>query len=77
MTEMIERVARALQEGDDAFPSGSPIDPWYRGAAMAAIEVMREPTDEMLDAGGIAFAHYTDKRESIRLWQAMIDAALK
>ena len=69
MNEMIERVEVAIMH---ALTGGTMLD-----AARAAVEAMREPTDQMLDAGGEAFAHYTDKRESTRLWRAMIDEALK
>ena len=66
MTEMVERVARAI-----ASHVGYADDDWFKygPAARAAIAAMREPTEEMLKA---AYAKAFDKE----IWQAMIDAAL-
>lgn len=78
MMDMVERVARAIYEGRN----GPKCEPWahkpkghqdpYRADARAAIEAMREPTDEMtmafiftMKAGDFESAH-----------NAMIDAAL-
>lgn len=60
MTDMVEKVARAIYEADDVW---SAAFPWpdmpptreqsadeYRRVARAAIEAMREPTEEQLDA---------------------------
>lgn len=46
---MIERVALAISGGDDA----ASILAIHRHRARAALEAMREPTDDMLDAGMI------------------------
>ena len=77
MTEMVERVARALAARKcglvkDPYGERLPDDLWQQCIpdARAAIEAMREPTDKMLDAGP-PFP-YMDKG----VWQAMIDAAL-
>lgn len=59
-TSMIERVARAiakaaLDEGDgmfDAYALTEEVYDGYLSQARAAIEAMREPTEEMLDATG-------------------------
>lgn len=82
MTDMIERVARVIHvqlEPWDAF--GVDRVMWIK-VARAAIAAMREPTDEMNDAGA-------DKcdggcaEESCqfgfmgKIWHAMIDAALE
>jgi hypothetical protein len=85
MTDMIERVAKAVKNCG-VFPLGdmreylSPEDAIT--IARAAVEAMREPTDEMNDAGA-------DKcdggcaEESCqcgfmgKIWTAMIDAALE
>jgi len=86
MSEMIERVARALcrqYELDDGF-SPEQADRAAAGdmhrnfikAARATIEAMREPTDEMLAAGcaGDQEGSFSKSRMD---WQAMIDEALK
>ena len=85
---MIERVALALKakigEAFDATPiPGSPAEwgDWsatggmlnLEDVARAAIEAMREPTQEMLRAGWAA-AHDEDAGDC---WRDMIDAALK
>lgn len=66
MSEMVERVARAIastrgRDPDDTaggpHPGGTWLEkgePWWRGdvdAARAAIEAMREPTEKMIEAG--------------------------
>jgi len=47
----------------------------YRKVARAAIEAMREPTKEMLEAGQKAWASDPQKKVAT-LYRAMIDAAL-
>ena len=82
--EMIERVAKALY----AHATGNTDDwymtnptPWHK-AARAAIEAMRQCTDEMNDAGSDQ-CDGGEAEESCRcgfmgkIWTAMIDAALK
>lgn len=79
MSEMIERVAKALKGYEAAvlLDTGS-VNPggkeYWEGKARAAIEAMREPTAAMIDAGddstgssGLAIVH----------WETMIDEALK
>lgn len=93
MSDMIERVARAIYEGRN----GPGAKPWasqpkvhrafYLLDAHAAIEAMREPTEQMLSVekpmchlgdgppnytGGHNWLLKADKQ----MWQAMIDAAL-
>jgi len=68
MTEMVERVALAISGGDDP----ASILAIHRSRARAAIEAMREPTKEMLDAGMIHCG--VDLRSE---YCAMIDEALK
>lgn len=73
MSEMIERVARAIQ-GCDSSAGAT-----YEQAARAAIEAMREPTDAMVDCA-------VDAIDQIPTWAnleivfaahaAMINAAL-
>lgn len=68
MSEMVERVARAIWEigaSDDISECDAAM------YASAAIEAMREPTQEMVDAA-IANADGV-----ILPWDAMIDAALE
>lgn len=72
MNDMIERVAREI---DDALTR---IGGWEEcsgedmvAVARAAIEAMRSPTAEMVDAAG---SHWGTALESD--WQTMIDAAL-
>ena len=85
MSDMIERVARALcrDYGDDPDQRcvGGLIDGprWYlwRGKARCAIEAMRVPTDEMNDApyhSGAITGLLPHDAENV--WRAMIDAAL-
>lgn len=87
MSEMIERVARALCVEDDENPDeiinvGKPRWWLYNCAARAAIEAIREPTEGMLDAarevtkGQSFFANYPRKIDAM-VHRAMIDAALK
>lgn len=83
MSEMVERVARAISEADGA-PWEHMSDAHKRGtreAARAAIEAMREPTPavrEQLaawsanDPGDITGSANLDE-----MWAALIDAALQ
>ncbi len=64
--EMIEKVAKAIR---DSFNSND-VDCYP--IAKAAIAAMREPTEEMIDAGA-----YDLNMKLQQQWQAMIDAALK
>jgi hypothetical protein len=69
MSEMIKRVAKALW--DDRHPERSWSDDErrdYEGHARAAMEAMRDPTDEMLGS-----RYGTEPR---RVFTEMIDAAL-
>lgn len=76
-TDTIERVARAIH-------AARPATPWdgiawkdlpdhekgeLRGQAVAAIEAMREPSEEMLRVG-------VDRNMADGYWRLMIDAAL-
>lgn len=79
MSEMVERVARALYAvntgGAASWEDEAPeFQQWVCEQARAAIAAMREPTEAMVEegaseiraAGGPEF-----------VWRAMIDAALK
>ena len=85
MSEMIERVARAIYEGRN----GRGCKSWsllpkshrepYQKDARVALEAVREPSDAMLAApikGGFPMepASYSGNRS--HLWRAMIDIAL-
>jgi len=84
MSEMIERVAKAIEAASQP-PGQKDYKILMENAARAAIEAMREPTDSMIveamttayptvaEAGGVL----EQGRAAARLeWQAMIDAAL-
>lgn len=73
MSEMIERVARAIDEASQP-PGQKDYKVLMKNAARAAIEAMREPTMDMESAASNwqgAQMTYSD------VWRAMIDAALK
>lgn len=85
MTEMIERVAAAIYAVQPHLNTGKPV-PWLEligplreksiELARAAIEAMREPTEEMMDAGESADPTPERDTNAIRVWGRMIDAAL-
>lgn len=69
MNDMIERVAKAiaLRDTTDEF-----------AMTRAAIEAMREPTEEMIKVGFSMTATAQSGTIDIEeVWQAMLDAALK
>jgi hypothetical protein len=74
VSEMVERVARAIYESTQGKWTGVPWAEADRGEhlrqARAAIEAMREPTEGMLDAGPPE--PYMDRW----VWAKMIFAAL-
>lgn len=79
MTEMVERVGRALAEADGYAYAPYPYDVWAR----AAIEAMREPTESMIRVGedwsADAITHHDSrnpKSPPVEAWKAMIEAAL-
>lgn len=84
--EMVERVARAICEanGDDWDREGvDGLADSYVPLARAAIEAMRGPTDDMLDAfmaegqrQGVAFDEWSPPMFPKLMWQAMIESAL-
>jgi hypothetical protein len=85
MSEMVERVAKALSIVDGNHPDAcsndeEEIPAWklYVKDARAAIEAMREPTEAMLnEAVGALDSHNVGSHEANIVWQAMIDEALK
>lgn len=86
MSEMIERVAEAIYNNWANYPTCSVSKSWqetcdklpaqandFRRKAKAAIQAMREPTEEMIKAG----EHYMEiYSNGGGVWQAMIGAAL-
>lgn len=82
--DMVERVARAIYERnskrtnyvwpDDVYPA---IRNRCLRDARAAIEAMREPTEEMVNAGAVAEGDTNLEAQARSLWEAMIDAILK
>lgn len=85
---LLERVARAIAPKawkTLGLPPGfdRPSDQYRRAASLrharAAIEAMREPTEEMAEAGADKASHCDLPVGAIAMqvgWQAMIDAAL-
>ena len=76
--DMVGRVERAILAADDGVFIPDFIDEFgkahFRRIARAAIEAMREPTDEMLRAASPNASHQLVARA---LWQAMIGSILK
>lgn len=73
MTEMIERVARAIAAAGtivDWDEMSVACQEQFTKEARAAIAAMREPSETMVDAG------YQASPPVEYIWQAMIDAAL-
>lgn len=72
MSEMVERVARAIYAHDFMLPVG------WEGSqiiARAAIAAMREPLPEMAEAGRQHINCGNGDAEPV--WEAMIDEALR
>jgi hypothetical protein len=77
MSDMIERVARAICEAERMNPDDA-LGGWvhWQEAARAAIEAMREPSEEMLFAGHRAIKAPDRMLPSRAAWLAMIDVAV-
>ena len=75
---MVEKVARAIlnaHAGDIPVHDADLQWSWWIEEARAAIEAMREPTPEMIDAGRF---RYTLADETVeKSWGYMIQAALE
>lgn len=84
MSEMIERLARALhgcvmQQDADQAPwekLSQPVKQECLLMARAAIEAMREPTNAMIEAADGEYRD-DDRRALVGEWQTMIDVALR
>lgn len=75
MSEMVERVARALREQYDNRTTFE-VTPRFSVMARAAIGALRRPTLAMAVFGDTELAKGFDTN-SQDVWTAMIDAALK
>lgn len=72
MSEMVERVAESLRA---SMPGLTNPEAWpWKTLARAAIEAMREPTEDMADAGAI---ETNSEEDAIECWKAMIEEALR
>jgi hypothetical protein len=69
MTDMIERVAKAINDTMLNCGDYKPI-----GLARAAIAAMRDPDHDMT---GAVLAPCVDRTSTVRSWNKMIDAALE
>lgn len=88
MSEMIKRAAKAIDEASQP-PGQMDYSILMENAARAALQAIREPTQEMLEAGLMAGTNLTTGQPSARLaartagermadqWRAMIDASLQ
>jgi len=82
MTEMVERVARAICESTEAdifdeLDAHSIFRAVYIQQARAAIEAMLEPTDEMDSAGNYEICPANSCECSpFKIYRAMVSAAL-
>jgi hypothetical protein len=87
MSEMVDRMARAMYAASRAKdyvpqPDGY-VNEYDRRMARAALEAMREPTEEMLTAEGEnemgtteRLGEYLDFWDAKGVWKAMVNAAL-
>lgn len=78
MSEIVKRVAEALKL-KRAEKIAQPLSSLYEDMAKAAIEAMREPTEQMIDDGSWveATGEIVGKYAAKECWHEMIDAALK
>jgi hypothetical protein len=77
MSEMIERVARAIEEASVVDWLAQPDYALkMRNCAIAAIKAMREPTEDMVE-GSFLLQEPEHCEERKAIYQAMIDEALK
>jgi hypothetical protein len=82
MSEMVERIARAIEAKSDYVISQHHA----KALARAAIEALRDPSYAMLESGGISITRPGNDEtnsdyeiwdtEVRQIWQAMIDEAL-
>ncbi len=87
MNEMIERVARAMDEAGEKFVADNPDgsnDDLMAALSRAAIKAMREPTETMIFRATTPYIYGIDDKMRatfratiIGYWHAMIDEALR
>lgn len=82
MSEMVERVARAIGNVLVKDSHGECLliatDEQCTEIARAAIEAMREPTEGMKQSGAMVMPDYDpDVNDAAQCWEAMINEALK
>jgi hypothetical protein len=75
MSEMVERMAKALEPKCRAFGGGDLPMQVAREFARTLLEAMREPTDLM--GLGLPKDYKPGSHSATEIWRAMIDAALK
>lgn len=90
MSEMIERVAKALATAEGENPNNTWM--FYENKSRAAIEAMREPSKAQLEAAEDIVVGYDDfacgdgniylgipgyPQKARDVWTALVDAALK
>ena len=70
-SKMVERMAKAMIEADiETFG--------YEAGARAALEALRAPEEDMIDAGSkVANPHGKPAVDALHVWQSMIDKALE
>ena len=74
MSEMVERVAKAMVDEDGDYT----VRDHHRRRARAAIAAMREPTQRMLEVGRRGpNREYMWDHDALVAWQDMVDEALK
>ena len=73
MSEMLERVTRAVEEVEgDCKPYE------FEDVARAVLRALREPTEEMYEAVSHRWLDFSGVKSSVRgWWTVMIDAALE
>lgn len=71
--DMIEKIAKAIAPISMGPAATTHAREYAIERAIAALKAMREPSEEMINAGHIALL---EGGESAHCWQAMIDTAL-
>jgi len=84
MSEMIKRVAKAIMDADGDPKASEPLN-YQINRARAAIEAMRDPGDDFIWNAVSQYrpmlncirGHDLGGEEAVKVYQAVIDAALK
>lgn len=75
MSEMIDRAARAVKARASEIAAADESEDWFAEQyARAALQAIREPSEAMVEAGGLAGD--LPMRAAIETWRAMINVAL-